>query len=88
MSISSISLRGDCTIVESRSANVLISTANDIVRTGSIIHLDEWKAYSTFASSSDYDYKTVRCKFNFVGSNFSVHTKHVESYNNKLKIQI
>jgi transposase-like protein len=79
---------GYTTIVTDRSANSIISVINEVVIPGSIIHTDEWKAYSSLNKSDIYTHQTVCHKYNFVDPHTGVHTQNVESYNNRLKLKI
>ncbi|KCZ74470.1 hypothetical protein H311_04565, partial [Anncaliia algerae PRA109] len=78
---------GYCQIVDKRDSTTLIPIISRIVRPGSIIHTDEWKAYIKL-NQSNFDHKTIRHKFNFVDPITGIHTQNVESFNNKLKLFI
>lgn len=79
---------GYAQIVTDRSSDTLLPIINNVVKAGSIIHSDEWKAYIGLNNSDMYRHNTVCHKYRFVGPQTGVHTQHVESYNNRLKYKI
>lgn len=85
---STIPGKGYAEVVSSRSSNVLIPIIEDVVRPGSIISTDEWKAYNPLNNNIDYEHKKITHKYNFVDPITGVHTQNVESFNNKIKMDI
>lgn len=80
--------RGFCCIVENRSASCLIPIISRIVRPGTTIYTDDFKSYSSLGTTNNYMHGVVTHKYHFVDPNTGVHTQHVESFNNKLKMKI
>jgi hypothetical protein len=58
-----------------------------VLRSNSIIYSDEWAAYNDLPKLN-FDLKQVCHKYNFVYPVTGVHTQHVESFTNKLKMKI
>jgi transposase-like protein len=54
---------------------------------GSVIHTDEHRSYACL-SRNGFVHGTVCHKYNFVERSTGVHTQHVESFNNCLKVEI
>lgn len=79
---------GYCEVVENRSAQTLIPIIYRVVRSGSIIYTDEWRAYNELRNNMEYEHQTLTHKYNFVDPSTGVHTQNVESFNNKLKLII
>ena len=75
-------------IVPKRDAATLLPIIERIVRPGSIIHSDEWRAYSKLSSNANYVYRTVNHSKHFVDPVSGVHTQTVESYWGKHKYRI
>ncbi|KAG0441323.1 hypothetical protein DMUE_1132 [Dictyocoela muelleri] len=67
---------GFCTIVEDRSANILLDIISRVVVPGSIICTDEWSAYKALGTSLSYEHRTVCHKYNFVNPYDGTHTQH------------
>ncbi|KAG0440214.1 hypothetical protein DMUE_1903 [Dictyocoela muelleri] len=80
--------KGFVQIVEDRSASTLIPIIERVVRSGSIIHTDEWPSYSRLSEANNYSHGTVCHKYNFINPENFVHTQNVESFNNKIKYEI
>ncbi|KAG0438896.1 hypothetical protein DMUE_2808 [Dictyocoela muelleri] len=80
--------RGFARGVENRSANELIPIISFVVRSGSRIRTDEWALYTSLGELNGYVHQTLIHKYNFVDPINDVHTQHVESFNNQLKLVI
>lgn len=80
--------KGYAKIVSNRSSNTMVPIIETVVRPGSVIHADEWKAYNILATNDDFNLKRITHKYNFVDPQSGVHTQHVESFNNKIKLDI
>jgi len=78
---------GYAEIIENKSSGILIPIIQKIVIPGSIIHTDEHKSYGVLTQKG-YLHDTVCHKYNFKDPITGVHTQHVESYNNRLKLEI
>lgn len=65
----------------------LLPIIKRVVRPGSIIHSDEFQSYNDLAMMN-FELKRVCHKYNFVCPKTGIHTQHVESYNNKIKLRI
>lgn len=74
--------RGFMKIVEQRNRETLLSIIQAHVRPGSIIHSDEWRAYSNL-NELQYTHGTVCHKYHFVNPETGVHTQHV--YSNRIR---
>ena len=74
-------------IVEKRDAETLLPIIQAVVDRKSIIHSDEWKAYSSLQRSG-YQHSTVNHSLNFVEPVTGVHTQNIESYWNVKKAYI
>ena len=79
---------GYCQIVDNRCSSTLLPIIEDIVIPGSTIMSDEWPSYKVLSENTKYTHMTVCHKYNFVCPNTGNHTQNVESYNNRLKLQI
>jgi hypothetical protein len=79
---------GYATLIVDRSSTTLLSIIETIIIPGSIIYSDKWKAYAILRSSDVYKYGSVCHKYRFVDPQTGFHTQHVESYNNRLKMEI
>ena len=74
-------------IVERRDAATLLPIIQQVVRPGSVIHSDEWRAYRNIQGLG-YAHRTVNHSVNFVDPSSGVHTQTIESYWNKQKNHI
>lgn len=79
--------RGYVQIVTNRTKSVLIPIIKMVVLQGSIIHSDDWQSYNALQEEG-FSHQTVCHKYHFVEPTTGVHTQHVESWNNKLKLAI
>ena len=59
-----------------------------VVRSGSIIHTDEFASYAELGKNFNYEHHTVCHKYQFRDYVNNVDTQAVESFNNKLKLAI
>ena len=75
-------------IVEKRDSSTLLPIILRIVRAGSIITTDEWKAYIKISKNGLCEHKRIAHKYHFVDPQTGNHTQNVESYNNKIKYKI
>ena len=75
-------------VVPDRSAATLLPIIHDNIRHGSIIHSDQWAAYTRLRSDPRYDYRSVNHSLHFVDPVAGVHTQTIESYCAKVKLPI
>ena len=76
-------------IVARRDAATLLPIIQQHVGPGTIIHSDQWRAYSRVASLPNVaSHATVNHSVEFVDSTTGVHTENVESYWNRVKIKL
>lgn len=80
--------KGYACIIKDKSRSTVLPIIKRVVRPGSIIHTDEAKIYNCLGKSENYEHKAIVHKYNFVDYVNNVHTQHVESYNNKMKLRI
>lgn len=80
--------KGYIELIERRNAESLLPIISKVVRPGSIIHSDEWRAYNQIEKTGIYEHMKVVHKYNFVDPDTGTHTQHVESFNNKIKYKI
>ena len=78
---------GYAEVIKNKSGEILIPISQRIVIPGSIIHTDEHKTYRLLIEKG-YIHDTVCHKYNFMDPITGVHTQHVESYNNRIKLEI
>ena len=67
-------------IVEKRKADTLLPIIQKVVRHGTTIHSDGWKAYKRIQQDLGFTHKTVNHSICFVDRDTEVHTQTVESY--------
>lgn len=79
---------GYAEVVPDRSSKTMIPIIEKIVRSGTIIQTDEWKSYNPLSNMDCYEHRKITHKYNFVDPITKVHTQHVESFNNKIKLDI
>ena len=70
-------------VVPDRRRETLLPIIQRVVRDGSIVVSDEWRAYSTI--SQTFEHQTVNHRLNFVNPETGAHTQNVESLWNRLK---
>ena len=75
-------------IVENRSAEALLPIIKKVVRPGSIIHSDMWRAYINIERDLGFEHHTVNHSLHFVDPVTGIHTQSIESYWNKHKSEI
>lgn len=75
-------------VVSDRSSATLIPIISRVVRNGTTIISDEWKSYNSLSNTNNFVHKRICHKYNFVCPETGVHTQNVESYNNKIKIEL
>ena len=85
---STIPATGYMEIVERRDAETLLPIIEKIVRSGTKIFSDEWKAYGLLTRNPNYRHETVNHTLHFVDPKTGVHAQHIESYWNKQKNKI
>ena len=73
-------------IVPDRSAATLLPIIQQHVRSGTIVHSDEWAAYNRVPHLPPVgQHRVVNHSLHFVDPATSVHTQHAESYWNRVK---
>ena len=73
-------------VVQQRDAATLLSIIEEHVAPGTIVHSDEWKAYSRVSVLPHLSsHEIVNHSMNFVDPASSVHTQNIESYCNNVK---
>ena len=72
-------------IVKKRDADTLLPILQKAVKPGTIIHSDQWKAYSNIQNKLNLQHGTVNHSVNFVDPETRVHTQTIESYWAKAK---
>ncbi len=75
-------------IVERRNEDILLPIIEKIIRRGSIIYSDQWKAYQNITNKLGYTHETVNHSLHFVDKTTGIHTQAIESYWNKHKSHI
>ena len=58
---------------------------NSVVRSGTTLHSDQWKAYLNISRDLGFRHQTVNHRENFVDPITGVHTQSIESYWNRQK---
>ncbi len=67
-------------IVKKRDANTLLPIIQRIVRPGSFIYSDEWRAYRNIQTLLGLQHKTVNYSLHFVDPVTGVHTQAIKAY--------
>ena len=76
-------------VVTSRDALTLLPIIQRHVAAGSVVHSDQWRAYSQVGTLPNVaSHSTVNHQINFVDPVSGVHTQHVESYWNRSKTKL
>ena len=78
-------------VVTSRDAATLLPIIRAHIAPGSIVHSDEWRAYSRVASiPAVASHSTVNhsIAITFVDSTTGTHTQHIESFWNQVKLKL
>ena len=75
-------------LVSKRDAATLLPIIRRIVRPGSIIYSDQWKAYHRIQDELNLEHATVNHSVNFVDPETGVHTQTIESYWAKAKYKL
>lgn len=79
--------RGYLQCVQNRTKKVLLPIIKRIVRSGTIIHSDEWSSYKILQRNG-FCHDTVNYSLNFVNPITGTHTQHVESFWNNQKYRV
>ena len=75
-------------VVNCRDAATLLPLIQAHVAPRTVIHSDEWRAYSRVSGLPNVSaHKTVNHSIEFVNSTTGAHTQHVESYGCKTKLK-
>ena len=80
-------VRGVMHLVPTRDAATLLPIIQQYVLPGSIMHSDEWRAYSSIQSRLGLQHFTVNHSVTFVAPN-GAHSQNIESYWNKAKMKL
>lgn len=76
------------TVVPNRSSKTLIPIITSVIKPGSVIISDEWKAYSGLSKKEEFKHLTVNHKLNFVNPVNSANTQRIESIWSTLKYKV
>lgn len=61
-------------VIPNRTIETLHPIIQDRVRPGSIIHSDEWRAYTSIAERLNFAHETLNHKRNFINPHNNAHT--------------
>ena len=76
-------------VVQTRDAATLLPIIRAHVASGSVVHSDQWRAYNQVSTLQPVtSHQTVNHSVNFVDPVTGVHTQHVESYWNRVKLKL
>lgn len=76
-------------IVPDRRATTLLPIIQSHVQPGTTIHSDCWRAYNNVSALPNVSsHQSVNHSLNFVDPVTGVHTQHIESYWNRVKIKL
>ena len=75
-------------LIKNKSADSILPIIEKHVLPGSIIHTDEAKVYKSLKKVKEYKHKSIVHKYKFVDYDQGIHTKHIDSYNNIVKLRI
>ena len=76
-------------MVQTRDAATLLPIIQRHVAPGTVIHSDQWRTYTRVAGLPPVvSHQTVNHSINFVDPTTGVHTQHIESYWNRVKIKL
>ena len=75
-------------VVQRRDAQTLLPIIQAHVAPGTVVHTDEWRAYSGVGNILSVSHSTVNHSICFVDPVTGVHTQHVESYWNRVKTKL
>lgn len=74
-------------IIANKESRTIIPIICEHVISGSSIHTDEHKSYKALVRNG-FLHKTVCHKYEFVEKNSGIHTQHIESFHNSMKLEI
>ena len=74
--------------VTKRDAATTLPIIQKVVRPGSIVYSDEWRAYRQIQPKLGLQHETVHHSVNFVDPSTGVHTQSIESYWAKYKFKV
>lgn len=74
-------------VIDNKKIETMLPIICSRVVVGSLIHTDEHRTYKTLTNFG-YIHQSVCHKYEFVNQITNVHTQHVESFNNYLKVEI
>ena len=74
-------------LVDRRNTATLLPIIQQHVQPGTVVHSDEWAAYSQL-SSAGYTHSSVNYSLHFVDPLTGTHTQHIESYWSRVKAKL
>ncbi|CAC5422633.1 unnamed protein product [Mytilus coruscus] len=75
-------------LVPKRNKETLLPIIQRIVKPGSIVYSDQWRAYNKIQDELNLEHAVVNHSLNFVDSETGVHTQTIESYWAKAKYKV